>query len=460
MADDMGLGKTVQALTLLLSEAESKRSAGLPTMVVAPTSVVQNWEQEVKRFAPSLKVMSLRTTTRAERVQRLAKIKDYDLVLTSYALLRLDNEVLVKERFHYLILDEAQAIKNPNSQTAKAARSMKARHRLTLTGTPLENNLLELWSQFEFLMPGFFGSRARFVRRYGAFQRDGNTRQSLEQLRTRLRPFLLRRLKSEVDQELPPVTEITLRCTLGARQRKLYEQIRTTYRAKVLGTADDSGVERASLGVLEALLRLRQAACHPGLLPFEEAQKVTDSAKTQMFLSTLQQLLEEGRRVLVFSQWTSMLRLLRTELDDQGITYAYMDGSVRDRGEVIARFQSPDGPPVFLISLKAGGVGLNLTAADTVIIHDPWWNPAAEQQASDRAHRIGQTKPVMVLRMVAEDTVEDLILALQERKRALVRSAIEVDGTGIKDLSRDDLEAIFGVAGDADANTIEATVVP
>ena len=454
LADDMGLGKTIQALALLLGEVESGRAANKPSLVVAPTSVVQNWESEIRRFAPELKVMSLRTTSRAERVARLEQIGDFDVVLTSYALLRLDKDTLTKHRFHYVVLDEAQAIKNPNSQTAKAARAMGANHRLTLTGTPLENNLLELWSQFEFLMPGFFGSRARFVRRYGAFQRDTDGRQSLEQLRARLRPFLLRRLKSEVDQELPPVTEITLRCTLGKQQRKLYEQIRTTYRARVLGMVEDVGVERASLGVLEALLRLRQAACHPGLLPFDEAQSVLESAKTKMFMNTLQQLLDEGRRVLVFSQWTSMLRLLRTELEDQGVTYAYMDGSTRDRGEVIDRFQNPDGPPVFLISLKAGGVGLNLTAADTVIIHDPWWNPAAEQQASDRAHRIGQTKPVMVLRLVAEDTVEDLILALQERKRALVRSAIEVDGAGVKDLSRDDLEAIFGVGADTEAPTV------
>ncbi len=445
LADDMGLGKTVQALTLLSAEIESGRQKG-PSLVVAPTSVVQNWEAEAARFTPHLKVLSLRAEGRAERLRRLDAIGDADLVLTSYALLRLDRERLEACQFHYVVLDEAQAIKNPNSQTARAARALRPNHRLTLTGTPLENNLLELWSQFEFLMPGFFGSRARFVRRYGAYRRGPTAQRALDELRARLRPFVLRRLKADVDQQLPPVTEVTLRCDMGKPQRKLYDRIRETYRAKVLGMVDEVGVERSTLGVLEALLRLRQAACHPGLLPFEDARAVRESAKTQMFMSTLHQLLEEGRRVLVFSQWTSMLRILRDELEDANIGYAYMDGSTRDRAETIARFQSPDGPPVFLISLKAGGVGLNLTAADTVILHDPWWNPAAEQQASDRAHRIGQTRPVLVLRMVVEDTVEDLILRLQERKRDLVRNAIEVDGSGVKELSRDDLELIFGSA--------------
>ncbi|MCO4763202.1 MAG: SNF2 helicase associated domain-containing protein [Myxococcales bacterium] len=443
LADDMGLGKTVQAIALLTAEVESKR-AQAPTLVVAPTSVVQNWQSELKRFAPGLRVAVLHADARAERLKLLARLQEFDVVLTSYALLRLDSEALQQYRFHYLVLDEAQAIKNPNSQTARAARDMPAAHRLTLTGTPLENNLLELWSQFEFLMPGFFGSRARFVRRYGASRRGPTASQAMEELRARLRPFLLRRLKKDVDQELPPVTEMTLRCQLGPAQRKLYNRIRDTYRSKVMGTQGKGEPNSLTLGVLEALLRLRQAACHPSLLPFDDARQVRESAKTKMFINTLTQLLEEGRRVLVFSQWTSMLRILRDEMDDQGIGYAYMDGSTRDRAGVINHFQDPDGPPVFLISLKAGGVGLNLTAADTVILHDPWWNPAAEQQASDRAHRIGQTRPVLVLRMVVEDTVEDLIMRLQARKRELVRSAIEVDGSGFKDLSRTDLESIFG----------------
>ncbi len=258
---------------------------------------------------------------------------------------------------------------------------------------------------------------------------------------------MLRRLKADVDRELPPVTEMTVRCQLGTGQRALYEKVRNTYRSRVLSLVDEVGVERATLGVLEALLRLRQAACHPDLLPFTEARKVRESAKTRTFLQTLGELLDEGRRVLVFSQWTSMLRILRTELDEVGVQYAYLDGATRDRAGVVQDFQRPDGPSVFLISLKAGGVGLNLTAADTVIHYDPWWNPAAEQQASDRAHRIGQTRPVLVLRLVAEDTVEEMILALQERKRDLMRRAIESESDGVKALGRDDLLEIFGEGG-------------
>jgi len=247
-----------------------------------------------------------------------------------------------------------------------------------------------------------------------------------------------------VDKELPSITEVTLRCRMEKPQRRLYERVRNSYRARVMQLVDDVGLERSTLGVLEALLRLRQACCHPDLLPFDEAREAGESAKTKLFLSTVRQLVDEGRRILVFSQWTTMLRLLRKELEAMGLECAYMDGSTRDRPTVIRSFQNPDGPPIFLISLKAGGVGLNLTAADTVIHYDPWWNPAAEQQASDRAHRIGQTLPVLVLRMVVEDTVEDHILRLQDGKRALAKAAIEAEVDGVKTLNRADLEAIFG----------------
>ncbi len=447
LADDMGLGKTVQTLALMLADRESGR-AKLPSLVVAPTSVVQNWVDEAARFAPSLRVLRLGGEDRSARLAALQDLERIDLVVTSYALLRQDAEALATVNFHDLVLDEAQAVKNPNSQTARAARGLRGTHRLTLTGTPIENNLLELWSQLEFLMPGFFGSRARFVRRYGALGPDANRKGSGAELRARLRPFVLRRLKADVDKELPPITEMTLRCQLGDAQRRLYERVRNTYRSRVLALVDSQGIERSRLGVLEALLRLRQAACHPDLLPFDEARKVGESAKTKMFLRVLAELLDEGRRVLVFSQWTSMLRILRAELDEIGVESCTLDGSTRDRSGVIERFQRPDGPRIFLISLKAGGVGLNLTAADTVIHYDPWWNPAAEQQASDRAHRIGQTRPVLVLRMVAEDTVEEMILALQERKRGLMRDVIEAEADGVKALDREDLLRIFGIGGE------------
>lgn len=443
LADDMGLGKTVQTLAALQQQVESGQADG-PSLVVAPTSVVTNWEEEAARFTPDLKVVVLCNVEREERRRLLADLGDAHIVVTSYALLRIDREQLVEQDFHYAVLDEAQAIKNPNSQTARAARALRARHRLALTGTPLENNLLELWSLFEFLMPGFFGTRGRFVRRYGAVRDGVALPEQLEHLRRRLRPFVLRRLKRDVDKELPPLTEMTLRCELGPEQRKLYEQVRDTYRARVLKLIEEVGVDRSALSVLEALLRLRQAACHPNLLPFDEARRVTTSAKTALFLDKVDELVSEGRRILVFSQWTSMLRLLRRELDELGIESCYMDGATRDRARVIRRFQRDDGPPVFLISLKAGGVGLNLTAADVVIHYDPWWNPAVEQQASDRAHRIGQDKPVLVLRLVAEQTVEDQILRLQERKRQLASAAIEAEADGIKALSREDIELLFG----------------
>lgn len=443
LADDMGLGKTVQTLALLQAEVIEGRAVG-PSLVIAPTSVVQNWADEAQKFTPDLKLLVLRGGARDGRLQKLEQIRDYNVIMTSYALLRLDQEWLTQVQFHYCILDEAQAIKNASSQTAQAARALKAKHRLTLTGTPLENNLMELWSQFTFLMPGFFGTRARFLRRYGVEKAGELQPELLDQLRQRLRPFLLRRLKTDVLTELPPVTELTLRCTLPPAQRQLYERVRNTYRAQVLSQIEQAGAERSALTVLEALLRLRQACCHPELLPFEEARTVRDSAKTELFLQTIEELLAEGRRVLVFSQWTSMLKILRRSLTDMGIETAYLDGATRDRSAVIARAQADDGPPVFLVSLKAGGVGLNLTAADVVIHYDPWWNPAVEQQASDRVHRIGQTKPVLVLRLAVEDSVEDSILALQSRKKALANSAIESEADGLKQLTRADLEAILG----------------
>jgi superfamily II DNA or RNA helicase len=442
LADDMGLGKTIQTLALLLDEVVSGRSHG-PSLVVAPTSVVQNWADEAARFTPSLKVKVLRGGGREERLAALKSLTDHDLVVTSYALLRLDLELLQPYAFHYVILDEAQAIKNAASQTAQAARSLHARHRLTLTGTPLENNLMELWSQFQYLMSGFFGTRARFLRRYGVERAGELQPELLDQLRQRLRPFLLRRLKADVLTELPPVTEVTLRCSMGAPQRLLYDKVRTTYRAQVMKLVEESGIERNALTVLEALLRLRQACCHPDLLPFEDARAVQESAKTELFIETLEELLAEGRRVLVFSQWTSMLGILRRTLSDMGIETAYLDGATRDRAAVIAHAQAEDGPPVFLVSLKAGGVGLNLTAADVVIHYDPWWNPAVEQQASDRVHRIGQTKPVLVIRLAVEDSVEDHILTLQQRKRGLAHGAIEADADGVKRLTRQDLEAVL-----------------
>ncbi len=434
LADDMGLGKTLQALAAL---ADTHRASGTPpSLVVAPTSVVHNWAREAERFTPALQVVVHHGSDRDP-----AKLAGADVVITSYALLRLDRAALEAREWTWLILDEAQAIKNPGAQVSRAARALTARHRLALTGTPLENDLVELWSLFEFLMPGFFGARAGFVRRYALPIRRHQDPQTLAALRARVKPFLLRRLKSEVAHELPPRQEVVLYCELGEAQRRLYEQVRDTYRASVL----DAGEDRSRrLHVLEALTRLRQACCHPALLPFPGAARVSASAKLDALLETLEVAISEGHRSLVFSQWPSFLKQVRARLEDRGWGHLYLDGATGERAALVDRWNDPDGPPVFLISLKAGGTGLNLTGADHVFHLDPWWNPAVEDQATDRAHRIGQTRPVVSYKLVARGTVEEKILELQARKRAVFEAAIDAERLVVSELTREDLEAVFG----------------
>ena len=414
LADDMGLGKTVQALAALLAE----RGAG-PSLVVAPTSVLHNWAAEAARFTPELSVAVLHGASR-DRVE----LAEHDLLITSYALLRRDIERLEGLQLHAVVLDEAQAIKNPDSQTSRAARRLRAHRRLALTGTPIENHLRELWSLFEFLMPGFFGRRARFDERYGA-----GDPQALSALRARVRPFVLRRLKSEVASELPPRTETVLRCPLSEPQRAAYDALRT-------GATGLNG----RIAILALLTRLRQAACDAALLP--DAAGDVPSGKLDVLLDALTEVADEGCRALVFSQWTSLLDRVEPRLTEAGLAWTRLDGSTRDRAAVVDRFQSPDGPPVFLISLKAGGTGLNLTAADHVFHLDPWWNPAAEQQATDRAHRIGQDKPVFVWKLVSAGTVEERVLDLQERKRALATAVLEGQD-GAATLGDDELLALI-----------------
>ena len=415
LADDMGLGKTVQALAALLAD----RGSG-PSLVVAPTSVLHNWEAEAGRFAPELSLAILHGAGR-DRVD----IESHDLLITSYALLRLDVERLEAIDFRTVVLDEAQAIKNPDSQTARAARRLSAGRRLALTGTPIENHLRELWSLFEFLMPGFFGSRRRFDERFGP-----GSPEALMALRARVRPFVLRRLKSEVATELPPRTETVLRCPLSEPQRAAYEALRT-----------GAGGLRGRIAILALLTRLRQAACDAALLPDTPAEVA--SGKLDVLLDALTEVADEGCRALVFSQWTSLLDRVEPRLEQAGLEWTRLDGSTRDRRAVVDRFQDPDGPPVFLISLKAGGTGLNLTAADHVFHLDPWWNPATEQQAVGRAHRIGQDKPVFVWKLVSAGTVEERVLALQERKRALAGAVLEGQD-GAATLDDGELLALIG----------------
>jgi superfamily II DNA or RNA helicase len=415
LADDMGLGKTLQALCAIRGR----------TLVVAPTSVLHNWATEIARFRPGLRSSVYHGPDRQLD-------PDADVTLTSYAILRLDAEPLCAETWDSIVLDEAQAIKNPESQVARAAYRLRGAFHLALTGTPIENRLEELWSQLHFTHRGLLGGRRDFEERYArpiaAGERDVAAR-----LRERIRPFVLRRLKREVAPELPPRTEVVLRAGLDTEERRVYEAIRAATRSQVLEQLAAGG---GVLQALEVLLRLRQAACHPALVP---GQRAASSAKIELLLETLDEALSEGHRALIFSQWTSLLDLVAPHLERAGVDFARLDGATRDRAGAVARFQDEAGPPVMLLSLKAGGVGLNLTAADCVFVLDPWWNPAAEDQAADRAHRIGQERPVMVYRLVAADTVEERILALQERKRDLAEAALGSGGGGTGALTRAEL---------------------
>ena len=416
LADDMGLGKTVQALAVLEGRC----------LVAAPTSVLANWASEAERFRPELTVNVYHGANRA--------LEDADVTLTSHALLRLDRDALADVDWDVVVIDEAQTIKNPNTELAKAAYAMPARFRVSLTGTPIENRLVDLWSQFHFLNPGFLGGLSDFEYRYVRPTERGDAA-PVARLRERIQPFFLRRLKEEVAPELPPRTEMTLRAELDPSERAVYESVRLAARKDVVAKL---GAKGGFLAALEALLRLRQSACHPSLVPGQQAET---SSKTELLLARLETAVSEGHKVLVFSQWTTMLDLLEPHLSERELAYVRLDGSTRDRAAVVERFQTDPAVSVFLVSLKAGGVGLNLTAADHVFLFDPWWNPAVEQQAFDRAHRIGQDKPVFVYRLVAADTVEDRILKLQEDKRLLADVA---SGQAAPELTRDILLELLG----------------
>jgi len=439
LADDMGLGKTIQTLAHLLLEKQSGRMT-LPCLIIAPTSLMSNWRRETERFTPDLRVLTLQG---AERKQLFDRINDYDLVLTTYPLLSRDDETLLKHEYHYLILDEAQTIKNPASLAAQLVRRIKTNHRLCLTGTPMENHLGELWAQFDFLMPGFLGDNSNFKKHYRTPIETYGDNDQKSRLSRRLAPFMLRRTKQEVANELPPKTEIIRSVPLYAKQAALYESIRLTMEKKVRDAIAEKGLSRSHITILDALLKLRQTCCDPRTLPLKEAQKVKESAKLDLLMEILPEQLEEGRRILIFSQFTRMIALIEDELDARKIAYSKLTGQTRKRDEAIELFKSGE-VSVFLISLKAGGVGLNLTEADTVIIYDPWWNPAAESQAADRAHRIGQDKPVFVYKLITENTVEEKIIAMQKRKRALADSIYkdESKDESLK-LTAEDLTALF-----------------
>lgn len=444
LADDMGLGKTAQALAHVLLEKEAGRLTR-PALVVLPTSLLFNWQAEAARMAPGLRVLALHG---ADRGQRYLQISDHDLVLTTYPLLWRDVEALAVEPFHLLILDEAQMVKNAGSRSARALRKLQAPHLLCLTGTPLENHLGELWAQFDFLMPGFLGDVRSFNARWRKpIEENGETLRA-QLLSQRVRPFILRRRKQDVATELPPRTEVIQRVQLQGKQRELYEAVRTTADKQVRRALERQSFEGSQITILDALLKLRQVCCDPRLVKgTTKTAQTMERAKLELLADMLPALVDEGRRVLVFSQFTEMLGLAAELLDTLALPYLTLTGQTppRQRGTVVKRFQAQDetSAPILLVSLKAGGLGLNLTAADTVIHLDPWWNPAVEEQATARAHRIGQDQPVFVYKLVVEGSIEERMLELQARKAALAQGVLGHDAEGAVKFSEADLRALL-----------------
>ncbi len=437
LADDMGLGKTVQLLAWLLAR-RARRSEPAPTLVVAPKSLTHNWISEAQRFAPGLRVLDYTGAARRASSELIAR---HDLVVTTYGTLRNDIDLLGQTKFDCAVLDEAQAIKNADTLTAKAARLLRAEHRLALSGTPIENHLGELWSLFEFLNPGMLG-RSSLFDKLTAPQRDAQAERDARALLARaVRPFVLRRTKEQVLTDLPPKTEQTLHCELDPQARREYDELRDHYRRALLREA--GGPAPDSFMVLEALLRLRQAACHPGLIDPTRAGE--PSAKLEALFESLEEVIEAGHKALVFSQFTSFLAIVRERVRARGWEHAYLDGAspAKSRTAEIQRFQTDPKCSLFLLSLKAGGVGLNLTAADYVFLLDPWWNPAVEAQAIGRSHRIGQTRSVFAYKLVCQDTVEERVLELQARKRELASELLEGEATTLRDLTRDDIERLL-----------------
>ena len=413
LADDMGLGKTLQSLCAIQGR----------TLIVCPTSVIHSWKEQIRRFRPALKVCTFHGTSRSWD-------DSASILLTSYGLLRNELDRFSKIEWDTILIDEAQIIKNPQSQISQAVQALQGKFKITLSGTPVENHLDDLWSQMNFLNPGYLGTRSEFQQ------------MQLPLIRQKVRPLILRRLKKDVAAELPPRTETVLFCTLSESERTLYDSVMLASRQEVLAELD---TRKNVFGVLELLLRLRQACCHPSLIPGQAALLSPDarSSKIDLLMDSLQSALAQGHKALVFSQWTSFLDLIEKEFQANSIAYLRLDGSTVDRASIVEKFQTPDGPPVLLMSLKAGGVGLTLTAADHVYLMDPWWNRAAEDQAADRAHRIGQTNPVMIHKLAAQGTIEEKILALQEKKKNLARAVLENDAAVASTITREDLLALL-----------------
>jgi SNF2 family DNA or RNA helicase len=433
LADDMGLGKTLQAI-IAISQYQNKKNV-LPSLIVCPTSLVYNWKEEFHKFNPTLKVLVVDSTP-AHRRKLLKTIDEYDIVVTSYNLLQKDIALYQEIQFGYVILDEAQHIKNRGTRNAKSVKMTRAQHRLILTGTPIENSLDELWSLFDFLMPGLLGSYDRFVEKFirPSKQKGEERQQSLEALKRKLSPFILRRMKEDVLEDLPPVSEITYHCHLTETQQELYRSYAASAKEELSKLVQKEGFDKIQIHVLATLTRLKQICCHPAIFAKESAES-GDCAKYDMLMELLGSLIEGGHKSVIFSQYTKMLGILREDLQKRGIPFAYLDGSSKNRLEIVKKFNEDQSVPIFLVSLKAGGAGLNLVGADTVIHYDMWWNPAVENQATDRVHRLGQKKSVSSYKLVTLNTIEEKILNLQKRKKGLVKKVISSDDEAISKLT-------------------------
>lgn len=440
LADDMGLGKTVQTLALL-SRVRAATKKKLPNLIVAPTSVLLQWQSEAEKFTPHFKTI---VYSGAGRKKLLAEAAKCDLVITSYAVVLRDAEIM-KKTYGYCILDEAQMIKNAGTQRAKIIKAVKSAHRLVLTGTPIENRLSELWSLFDFILPGYLGHASHFKSRIENRIEKYDDAGAKELLHAKIRPFVLRRLKSEVEKELPPKTEEIVYCELLPEQKALYAEIVAKVRHDVFDAIDTKGIKRSHLEILAAMTRLRQVCCHPRLMWKGKKNQAPGSSKLDALVEIMETIRDDGHKALVFSQFVSMLDIVKEELDKREVPHRYLHGATRERDKEIKSFMTESAVPFFLVSLKAGGFGLNLTAADYVIHYDPWWNPAVENQATDRAHRIGQTRKVFVYKLIAKDTIEEKILKMQERKQKLSDDILKNEMSFVKNLSRETLEELLAV---------------
>ncbi len=444
LADEMGLGKTLQALLWIQHHQQANREHPKPVLIVCPTSLVENWAEESARFTPSLKVLLM---SGAERHKYWDDAKASDLVVTSYALIRRDIDQYREIEFSIILLDEAQHIKNHSTQNAVAAKQLRGDHRLVLTGTPIENSVADLWSIMDFLMPGYLGSNRSFRDNYELpISREGpEAEQAQIKLRRKLHPFLLRRMKKDVAKDLPPKIQRLISCSLTKDQQVVYNQMLLTSRRKINDLVEQKGFNHARMEILKVLLRLRQICCHLDLLKLDHIASTHPSAKMDLFFELIDEAIDGGHRVLVFSQFTSMLAILRRELDERNRTYCYLDGATKNRLAMVKEFNTNHAIPVFLISLKAGGTGLNLTGADMVIHYDPWWNPAVEDQATDRAYRIGQKRTVYNVKMITRGTVDEKVLAMQERKKHIINATLSQDDQVMQKLTWEDVQDLLSV---------------